>query len=273
MSRERPSSDRNPPAGALATHIRTRVLQLSYRAGVGHIGSCLSVTEILAAAHACDAFRFTPDDRQDVFILAKGHAGLALYCALEATGHITSEALDSFGTDGTKFGVHPELGVRGIDVATGSLGQGLGAAVGHALAARIRGLDRRVVAVLSDAECNSGATWEAVRFAGHHHLGNLVAVVDVNGQQALGATADILDPEPFGAAWAAASWIVREVGGHDLDELDAALRPDPDAPVVVIARTVFGHGVSFMERRLDWHYLPMDAEQFSQAMAEQGAYA
>ena len=134
MSRERPSSDRNPPAGALATHIRSRVLTLSFRARVGRIGSCLRVAEILGAAYVWRPFHFGTDGG-DVFVLAKGHAGLALYCALEATGVLAAADLDSFGSDGTPFGVHPELGVAGVDVATGSLGQGLGTAVGWALGA------------------------------------------------------------------------------------------------------------------------------------------
>ena len=260
-------------AQALASHIRTRVLELSYRAHVGHIGSCLSIADVLGAVYGSEDFRFDPADRRDAFVLAKGHAGLALYSVLEATGHFSRHELDTFGSDGTAFGVHPEIGVPGIDVATGSLGQGLGTAVGWALGARMQGRDQRVVVVMSDAECNSGATWEAAHFAGHHHLGNLVAIVDVNGQQALGATSNILDQEPFGDRWQVAKWIVREVDGHDLAALTAAIRPDPAGPVVVVARTIFGHGVSFMERTLDWHYLPMNDDQYTQAMAEQAQHA
>jgi len=256
-------------AQELASHIRRRVLELSYRANVGHIGSCLSIADILAAVYGSGDFRFDPGSPRDVFVLAKGHAGLALYAALEATGHCDPADLNTFGTDGTAFGVHPELGLPGINVATGSLGQGLGTAVGWALGSRIQGHEQRVVAVMSDAECNAGATWEAVHFAGHHRIGNLVAIVDVNGQQALGSTAEILDQEPFHTRWEIAKWVVREVDGHDLAGLTAAIRPDPLAPVVVVARTVFGRGVSFMERELAWHYRPMDVDQYSQAMTEQ----
>jgi transketolase len=267
---ERATNDR---ARAITAHVRTRVLELSYRAHVGHIGSCLSVAEILGAVYASEHLHLAPADRRDVFVLGKGHAGLALYCALEAMGYVVPADLDTFGSDGTPFGVHPELGIPGVDVATGSLGQGLGSAVGWALGARIQQRDQRVVALLSDAECNAGATSEAVQFAGHHRLGNLVAIVDVNGQQALGATADILDPEPFGARWELSGWLVRDVDGHDVGALGDAIRPAPHAPVVVIARTVFGRGVSFMERQLDWHYLPMDAGQYEQARAEQASHA
>ena len=133
------------------------------------------------------------------------------------------------------------------------------------------GSPRRVVALLSDAECNAGATWEAATFAGHHRLPRLVATIDVNGQQALGATKDILDPEPFGARWHCAGWIVREVDGNDVDAVSDAITPSDDGPVAVVARTTFGAGVSFMERQLAWHYLPMTTEQYRTALAEIGA--
>ncbi len=201
--------------------------------------------------------------------MAKGHAGLALYVALEHIGALDPTTLDTFGSDASPLGVHPEVHLRGVDFSTGSLGQGLGMAVGAALAARIQRTDRSVVALLSDAECDAGATWEAVNFAGHHRLANLVAVVDVNGQQALGATADIVDLEPFGTRWDTAGWEVREVDGHDHDRLDEAIRPAPH-PVAVIARTVFGSGVSFMERSLDWHYLPLSTAQHDAAIKEVG---
>jgi transketolase len=259
----------SPDSTSLAVHIRRRVLELSHAAHVGHIGSCLSVADILAVLYTADWFRFGPSTSdRDRFVLAKGHAGLALYTALEGAGVIPEGDLGTFGSDGTPFGVHPEAHLEGVDFATGSLGQGLGMAVGSALAARVQHSLRNVVALLSDAECNSGATWEAVNFAGHHQLARLVAVVDVNGQQALGATANIISQEPFDQRWSAAGWTVREVPGHDHARLAEALRPSPDGPVVVLARTTFGAGVSFMERQLDWHYLPLTSEQFETALSE-----
>jgi transketolase len=257
---------------ALALHIRRRVLELSHRAHVGHIGSCLSVADLVAAVYSAPWYDFGPaslgSPTRDRFVLAKGHAGLALYCALEAIGVLATDELDRFGTNEASLGVHPEAHTPGVDFATGSLGQGLGMATGAALAARITRAPTKVVALLSDAECNAGATWEAVNFAGHHRLAHLVAVVDVNGQQALGATATIQDQEPFGGRWALAGWEVREVDGHDLPALLEAVQPSAGGPVVVVARTTFGAGVSFMERRLDWHYLPMTPEQYRQALAE-----
>jgi transketolase len=253
----------------VAAQIRRRVLELSYRAHVGHIGSCLSVADALAAVFSSPTFNWQPlSPHRDRFVLAKGHAGLALYCALEAIGVVPSLALDTFGTDGAVFGVHPERESPGIDFSTGSLGQGLGMAVGAALAARIQGVHRRVVALLSDAECNAGATWEAAHFAGHHRLANLIAIVDVNGQQALGSTASIMAQEPFAERWRLIGWEAREVDGHDVVALQQAFDAAP-APIAVIARTTFGSGVSFMEGQLDWHYLPMSDAQYHQALREQ----
>jgi transketolase len=252
----------------LANRIRRRVLELSYVAHVGHVGSCLSVADLLAAVYTAPWFVCEPDSgNRDRFVLGKGHAGLALFAALESVGCLPEGHLDSFCSDGSEFGVHPERGVRGVDFSTGSLGHGLGLAVGAALAARIQQSGRRVVALLSDAECNAGSTWEAANFAGQHRLSNLLAIIDVNGQQALGATTGILDQEPFGERWKNAGWEVRESDGHDHLALRGAIEPSKAGPVAVVARTVFGAGVAFMERQLDWHYLPMSTEQYNEALA------
>ena len=255
-------------ASVLAAELRLRVVDLSYRAHVGHIGSCLSVADLLAAVYGSQWFEFGRPVDRDRFVLAKGHAGLALYAVLEALGVVSSDDLDTFGQNGSPFGVHPEVDLPGVDFSTGSLGQGLGMGVGSALAARIQGSSRCTVVLLSDAECNAGATWEAVDFAGHHRLARLVAVVDVNGQQALGQTSAIMNQEPFGERWRTAGWEVRDVDGHDHHVLADALRPSEAGPVVVVARTIFGSGVSFMEGQLDWHYLPLSADQYELAHAE-----
>ncbi|MBI5087377.1 MAG: transketolase [Actinobacteria bacterium] len=263
-----PSNNQTLDAATLATDVRRRVLDLSYQAHVGHIGSCLSVADALAAVYAAPWFDFHRAHGRDRFVMAKGHAGLALYAVLEAVGVISPDSLDTFGRDGSSFGVHPEHHLPGIDFSTGSLGQGLGMAVGAALAARVQRSERSTVALLSDAECNSGATWEAASFAGHHRLARLVAVVDVNGQQALGPTREICDQEPFAERWRCAGWEAREVSGHDVAALTAALEPSTAGPVVVVARTLFGSGVSFMEGQLEWHYLPMTPEQYDAARAD-----
>lgn len=262
-------------AQLLSVQIRRGILEQSKRAGVGHIGSALSVADLLAAIFG-GVLRVESDTHpdRDRFILAKGHAALGLYVALNATGRLSDEDLNSFCADGSPFAAHPEHVVSGIDFSTGSLGQGLAYAVGAALAARIQGSSRRAFVLLSDAECDEGSVWEAVMFAAHHRLGNVIALVDVNGQQALGYTRDVLDLAPLSGRWEAFGWDVHEVDGHDVDALIAtmeSLRDDDSKPHVLLAKTVFGSGVSYMESVIAWHYLPMSDEQYAMAMTETGS--
>jgi transketolase len=255
---------------ALATAIRRTVLDRSRAANVGHIGSSLSIADILAVLYSGVIRRGEALEDRDRFILSKGHAALALYSALHLTGAISTGELEAFCTDGAAVGAHPDHTVRGIDFSTGSLGHGLSIGAGAALAARMDGSQRRVFALLSDAECNEGSVWEAALFAAHHRLGNLIAVVDVNGQQAFGYTRDVLGLEPLAAKWESFGWDVREVDGHDVGALTEELtEPSVDGrPRVVLARTTFGKGVSFMESAIEWHYWPMSAEQYERAVAE-----
>lgn len=255
----------------LAARVRQTVIEESKRANVGHIGSSLSIADIVATLFAGPiSAQAEGDPDRDRFILSKGHAALAVYAALRATGRISEEQLLSFCGDGTQLGVHPEPSLAGIDFGTGSLGHGLSLAAGAALGGRWQGSSRRVFALLSDAECNEGSVWEAAMFAGHHRLGNLVAIVDLNGQQALGHTADVLDLGQMADAWRAFGWDVLDVDGHDTEELAAAISGLEGAsrPSVLIARTTFGKGVSFMEGLIEWHYWPLSEEQFELAMAE-----
>jgi transketolase len=259
-------------AQTVADEIRQLVIEQSKRANIGHIGSSLSIADIMAAVFTGPlSDRDSRDPDRDRFVLSKGHAALALYAALHACGRLSREQIDTFCTDGTQVAGHPEHILADIDFSTGSLGHGLSLSTGAALAARLQGSQRRVFTVLSDAECNEGSVWEAAMFAAHHHLENLVAIIDVNGQQALGYTRDVLDLEPLGERWRSFGWDVDEVDGHDLSELRATLdRPSAirDKPHVVLARTVFGRGISFMERRIEWHYLPMSDDEYGRAMAE-----
>jgi transketolase len=253
--------------------IRRIVLEQSKRAGVGHIGSALSIADILACLYGGVLRVARPDDPdRDRFILSKGHAALALYAALHLRGWLSAAQVQTFCADGSALGVHPERTVAGIDFSTGSLGLGLCLGGGAALAARLQASARRVFVLLSDAELNAGAVWEAAMFAAHHRLAQLIAIVDANGQQALGRTRDILDLEPLAARWRAFGWDTHEIGGHDPDAL-AALIASLDTgrghPHAIIARTTFGKGVSYMENRIEWHYSPMSDEQFDRAMAEQ----
>ncbi|MBA3422792.1 MAG: transketolase [Thermoleophilaceae bacterium] len=252
--------------------IRRAIIEQSCRAHVGHIGSCLSIADVMAALYG-DTLRTAGqnDPDRDRFILSKGHAALALYAALREAGHLSEEELETYCADGTDLSGHPEHALAPVEFSTGSLGHGLSIGAGAALGARLRASPSRVFVLLSDAECNEGSVWEAAMFAAHHGLTNLIAIVDANGQQALGRTSDVLDLEPLSRRWAAFGWDAREVDGHDpeglareLEELNAGLGP----PHVLVARTIFGKGISYMEGEIPWHYLPMSEEQYAQALRE-----
>jgi transketolase len=255
-----------------AHRIRRIVLEQSKRANVGHIGSSLSIADIVAALYGRVLRLPGPrSPERDRFVLSKGHAVLAVYAALHLRGWIDRADLDTYCGDASLLGVHPEHALPGIDFSTGSLGQGLAMGAGAALAARFQRSARRVFVLVSDAECNEGSLWESVMFAAHHRLANLVAVVDLNGQQALGYTDQVLSLSPLAARWRAFGWDVHEVDGHDvaamaetIERLDTVAGP----PHVLVARTVFGKGVSYMERQIKWHYWPMSDDEYRQALAE-----
>jgi transketolase len=256
---------------------RKIVLQQAKRANVGHIGSCLSIADILVAlyAHILNIPSPTDPDR-DRFILSKGHAALALYATLFLKGTISEDLLNTFCGNGSILGVHPEHITPGIDFSSGSLGQGLSFGTGAALAARIQSSMRRVFVLVSDAECNEGALWEAVMFAAHHQLANLIAIIDTNGQQALGYTHDVLDLSPMAERWRAFGWDVHEVNGHDIPamvDMFSRLDTTSGAPHAIIAHTVFGKGVSYMQSQIKWHYMPMSDDEYQQALREIGADA
>lgn len=257
---------------AAAREIRRLILEESKRANVGHIGSALSIADILCVLYSGVLRIAKPDDDdRDRFILSKGHASLALYSALYLQGWLTRDQLQTYCADDTLLGVHPERDLVGIDFSTGSLGHGLSIGAGAALAARFQRSDRRVFVLVSDAECNEGSLWEAVMFAAHWKLANLVAIVDLNGQQALGYTQNVLSLGDMVARWRAFGWNAHEVSGHNrpaLLKLLAGLDAKHSAPHVVIARTTFGRGVSFMESKIKWHYLPMNDAEYAEALAE-----
>jgi transketolase len=252
--------------------IRRTVIHQSRRAQIGHIGSALSVSDLLAVLYSGvlrGSGPFDPD--RDRFVLSMGHAALALYAALHEAGLLSEGDLDTYCGDCSPRGSHTEHPVHGLDISTGSLGHGLSIAAGAALAARIQRSQRRAFALVSDAELNEGSIWEAVMFAAHHRLANLVAIVDVNGQQALGYTRDVLDLEPLADRFAAFGWDVHDVDGHDTDALERVLEGLDYAggrPHVLLARTVFGRGVDFMESKIEWHYWPLDGEQYEDAIAQ-----
>lgn len=252
--------------------MRELILKESFRAHVGHIGSALSVVEILESLYSKILRVDSPaDPDRDRFILSKGHAALALYTCLYFKGWISAAQLSTFCSNGTVFGVHPEPHSPGIDFGTGSLGQGLSLACGAALAARWQKSNRRVFVLLSDAECNEGSTWEAIMFAGHHKLANLCVVVDLNKQQAFGYTKDVLDISKMKGSWQSFNWDTHEVDGHDVPKLVSTisnLNFVEGAPHVILANTTFGKGVSFMENQIKWHYSPLSESELNQALQE-----
>ena len=258
-------------AGFTGRDLRKRIIEVSLKAGVGHIGSALSIADIVAVLLR-DLLRGigTSEPARDRFILSKGHASLALYCALERIGLLDAAELETFCKDGSRLGVHPEQGVPGVEITTGSLGMGLPVGAGLALSARLRKRGGQTCVLVSDAECDEGSLWESVMFAAHHRLSSLTAVVDLNGLQAMGPTREILDLGDMEERWRAFGWDARTVDGHDeaaLSDAFRAARPD-GRPRVLIARTVLGKGVSFMENRQEWHYYPVNADQARRALAD-----
>ncbi|QWR78598.1 transketolase [Candidatus Magnetomonas plexicatena] len=252
--------------------IREIIITQSKRANVGHIGCALSVADILAVLYGeiirIDSFTDTHRDR---FILSKGHAALALYAVFYLKGWITEQELNTFYTNNTLLAVHPESAHKCVDFSTGSLGQGITFGVGAALAAKMKKSAHRSFVLVSDGECNEGALWEAVMFAAHNRLSNLVVIVDLNGLQALGHTKDIISLEPLSEKWRSFGWNVIEVDGHDtakMKEVIESLDTLNGPPHVIVADTIFGKGVSFMENNLKWHYMPMTDEEFKSALAE-----
>jgi transketolase len=260
-----------------AARMRRDVVRLSYHAKTGHIGSSLSCVDIVVALYG-RFLHLVPGAPQhparDRFLLSKGHACVPLYSALASVGYLPREVLEGYGADGGPLGHHPKKSeTHGIEFGTGSLGHGLPVGAGMALTARLTGQPWRVAVLLSDGELGEGLVWEAAQFVAHHRLDNVLAVVDFNKMQALGNTRDILDLEPLHDRWRAFGWGVRRIDGHDMNAIVDALGTFPferGKPSIIIADTVKGKGVSFMEHSLLWHYRCPNPEEYSAAMRELG---
>jgi len=238
------------------------------------VGGSLSMAELLAVLYG-KVLRLTPetvdDPDRDRLILSKGHGCAGFYAVLAECGYFPLQWLDNFCQDGDNLAGHATHGPPGIEVSTGSLGHGLSIACGMALAGKRDRRPYRVFALLSDGECDEGSTWEAALFAPHHRLDNLTAIVDYNKIQSLGHVKEVLDLEPFVAKWSSFGWAVREIDGHDVDAIEQTLCEvpfEPERPSCVIAHTVKGKGVSFMEDKLLWHYRAPQGDEYDQAMAE-----
>jgi transketolase len=261
----------------LARQIRAATLRMVHAADASHVGSCLSAADILAVLYG-SVLRVASDrpawPARDRFILSKGHAAAALYATLAECGFIPREELNTYCQNGSNLAGHvTHHSVPGVEFSTGSLGHGLSLGCGIALAAQRDRQTHRVFVLLSDGECDEGSTWEAVLFAGHHRLDALVAIVDYNKIQSFGSVKEVLDLEPLAEKWRACGWAAREIDGHDHDQVTGALSTVPFTaaqPSVVIAHTIKGKGVSFMENNLAWHYKSPNAAQLAAALAELG---
>jgi len=258
-----------------ARQVRAHAVRMVHRAKASHIGSALSIADILAVLYAPDGglLNVRPADPvwpdRDRFLLSKGHACVAVYAALAQRGFFPVEELQTYGQDFARLMNHISHKVPGVEFSTGSLGHALPFAVGKAMAARQRGQTWRTVVLVSDGELNEGSNWEALMFASHHGLGLLTTVVDANGLQSLTTTEATLNMGSLRVKFEAFGAEVSEVNGHDHAALRAALTAvDGPRPKVVVAHTTKGKGVSYMENSVDWHYRSPSDDQLARALAE-----
>ncbi len=259
----------------IAARGRRLGMDMVFRAASGHIGGSLSAMDILTELYF-EELRIDPARPQaperDRFVMSKGHCTPALYSVLALHGYFPEKELELFRSIEGHMSGHPDMvHVPGVDMSTGSLGQGLSAAVGMALAAKLDGAGYRVFALMGDGEIEEGQIWEAAMSAAKYGLSNLCGIVDVNGLQIDGRTADVMPSEPLDAKFAAFGWNVIKADGHDFDSLRAAFaaaRAEKDRPSVILAKTVKGKGVSFMENEAGWHGKAPNAEQYERAVAE-----
>ncbi|MFH1227264.1 MAG: transketolase [Planctomycetota bacterium] len=242
---------------------KLRLLKMHFESGVGHIGGNLSSIDLLVYLY----HKVLSAD--DVFVLSKGHAAGALYAALWTAGRLSEGDLQTFHKDKTKLSGHPPPNwIPEIKFATGSLGHGLPLASGMALGKKLKSRPGRVFCLMSDGEWDEGSNWEALIFAAHHKLDKLTLIIDRNGLQGFGATDQVANLEPLAEKFRAFGFLTDEINGHDINAMDSSFSGDIKGPRVIIARTVKGHGVSFMENKMEWHYLPVTEAQYKQAIEE-----
>jgi transketolase len=260
-----------------AKWVRQQVFEMCLIAGGGHIAPAFSCTEILVALYHGGFLRVNPDkpswEGRDRFILSKGHGCAALYAVLADLGFFPISELQTYTSAGSRLGGHAECETPGVEASTGSLGHGLPISVGMALAAKMDGKDNLHVTLLGDGECQEGSVWEAAMFAGHHHLDNLIAIVDRNMVQSIDFTEDAVTLEPFSKKWEAFNWKVSIIDGHSFSQILTTLNllrsKKNGKPKAVIAKTIKGKGVSYMENKPIWHYrVPNSQEEIEQARKE-----
>ncbi len=259
----------------LAKKIRRKIIEMLYRTKGPHIGSCFSMIELLVALYF-KILSVNPkmpnDPNRDKFLLSKGHGVPALYAILAERGFIGKKTLEGFAKDGGTLEQHPTRNVlQGIEITSGALGHGLSIGAGMALAGKYDGLTYRIFTFLSDGELQEGSTWEAIMFASHHRLDNLIAIVDYNKLQAMDRISKVLNLEPLAKKWQSFGWEVKEINGHNFREIISALEKIPfqkKKPSCLIAHTVKGKGISFMENEPRWHDKYPGQEEYQKAIEE-----
>jgi transketolase len=260
---------------AICRQIRAELVRLSHKHKVAHLGSAFSCVEILVTLYwkilKIDSSNPT-DSNRDRFILSKGHAASALYVTLAKKGFFSADLLNSIAQPGSLLAEHPvPNGVPGLELATGSLGHGLSVGLGMALSGRIQQRDYRVFVVLSDGECNEGSVWEAAMFASAKQINNVIAIIDYNKWQATGRSNEIMGGESLRQKWESFGWYAHEIDGHNINSLIDVLEGVGDVcnkPLAIVANTVKGKGVSFMEDDNNWHYRIPDEDNVKQALEE-----
>jgi transketolase len=252
----------------VARGIRRAIIEMAHRSGSPHVGSCLSPVDIFTALYF-GVLRLDPWGERDLFILSKGHAAMALYATLAARGIIPAEMLEGYYRDDGTLPAHLDrFTAKGIEVSAGSLGHGFSMALGMAHALRVAGSRRRVFALIGDGESQEGAIWEGAMLAPKLGLSNVTAIMDYNNLQGYGRPTELVSFEPVVAKWEAFGWQAVTADGHDLSLLPTLLREESDRPRMIIARTVKGKGVSFMEDQLIWHYYIVTDEHRRKAIEE-----
>ncbi len=251
-----------------ANEARKRVLKMIHLGGTSHIGSNFSAIDVMTVLFSkLNIDKDLKADR-DRFVLSKGWVASALYYFLSEKGIIPKEDLEKFGKEGSKYIGLSEPEVRGVEVAGGAMGHGLPIAVGMAIAAQRGGEKWHTYVLMSDGELDCGTTWESALLAAQQRLNNLTVIVDYNGFQAMGTKKEVLDMEPLADKWRAFNWEVVEIDGHDYEQISNALNKKHNKPLIIIAKTTKGKGVSFFEGKLEWHYKTIDEQNYKAALAE-----
>lgn len=270
---QEPLMDFQVSSELLAREARKEILRMTHEAKASHVGSALSVVDILSVLYS-GAAKINPSQTgapdRDIVILSKGHAASALYSVLALKGFFPLEWLRRYCKDGAELGGHVTSAYApGVELSTGSLGHGLPFGVGIQISRKLNGRTGKTFVIMSDGECDEGTTWESALLANHHGLDSLVVIVDRNGIQSMGSTEETLALEPFSSKWEAFGWNVHHINGHDHLEIQGALNASAKGkPTCIIAETVKGNGVDFMENNVLWHYRPPSNDDLESALIQ-----